>query len=376
MPKRIHIMQVTFGMGIGGMERVIMDLCRHVDPSRFRFSICCISVRGPLADQMEREGVRVIYCENQKRLGKWLRGVELGRIFREADVDVLHTHHLPAFIDGTIGRLFSRIPVLINTDHCKNYPIEPHLRLLERAASWAADEVVAVSQHTQDELVRFQGIAPEKISVIYNGIDVRASGARSGVELREAIGVPASSVVIGTVARLEDQKGLDLLLDAVPYLRAVLPDVRVVIVGGGSREADLKRHAEAIGVADRVIFTGWRMDAAELIQAFDCFALPSNFEGMPVVLLEAMAMGRPIVGTAVGGVPEVVRDGYSGVLVRSREPAVFAEALLRVAAHRGTAERMGRNGRSLYEQQFTAKAMVRAYEALYDKHLGRKGIVA
>src|SRR5215510_9175919 len=101
--KRIHIMQVTFGMAIGGMERVIMELCRYVDPSKYRLSICCISKRGPLADRMESEGVQVVFCQNQSKFGKYFRGFELGKVFREQKVDLLHTHHMPAFIDSTLG---------------------------------------------------------------------------------------------------------------------------------------------------------------------------------------------------------------------------------------------------------------------------------
>ena len=105
---RIHVVQATFGMGIGGMERVIMDLCRYVDPARFRFTVCCISVRGALADQLEAEGVPVIFCENQTRMGKYLRGFELGRILREQRADILHTHNTTAFIDGLVGARIAR----------------------------------------------------------------------------------------------------------------------------------------------------------------------------------------------------------------------------------------------------------------------------
>ena len=101
--RRIHVMQATFGMSIGGMERVIADLCRYVDPERYRFTVCCLSVRGPLADEVEADGIPVIYCENQTRFGKYMRGFELGRLLRRERVDIVHTHNTTAFIDGLIG---------------------------------------------------------------------------------------------------------------------------------------------------------------------------------------------------------------------------------------------------------------------------------
>jgi glycosyltransferase involved in cell wall biosynthesis len=368
-------MQVTFGMGVGGMERVIMDLCRYVDPERFRFSICCISVRGPLADQMEEEGIPVIFCEKQSRLNKYFRGLELGRIFRQADVQVLHTHHTPAFIDSVVGARLAGVPILINTDHCKDYPIQRHWMLLEKAASFWADEIVAVSRHTREELIRYEGIAGDKVSVIYNGINVRMTRKAAIHELRGELGLAPGEKVVGTVARLEDQKDLDLLLASIPYVVTKFPNTRIVIVGGGSKEADLKQQAARLGVSDRVVFTGWRPDAIDLMQLFDCFVLSSRFEGMPMVLLEAMALSKPIVATAVGGVPEVVQEGYNGFLVRDRDAECLGSAISHVLADGTLSTAMGKNGRALYEKHFTAEAMASAYQDLYSKYLHQKKVI-
>lgn len=301
--KQLHLMQVTFGMSIGGMERVIMELCRYVDPQRYRVSICCISRRGPLADQMEAEGVPVHFCENQSKAGKDLRGFELARIFREQKVDLLHTHHMPAFVDSTLGAQLARVPTLINTDHSKLYPIPRHWQILEKIASMFADTVVAVSKHTRDDLIRYQRIAPAKLRVIYNGIDVRFARSDSPADLRRELGVESGDVVVGTTARLEAQKGLALLLDAAPYVLQQLPSARFVIVGGGSQEDALREQAKRLGIASRVIVTGYRTDAVDLTQLFDCFVQTSVFEGMPMAILEAMALAKPVVATAVGGVP-------------------------------------------------------------------------
>jgi len=372
--ERIHVLQLTFGMGIGGMERVIMDLCRYVDPERFRFSICCLNVRGPLADQMEAEGVPVYFCRNQSRLAKYLRGVELAGLMSKLKVQVLHTHHLPAFIDGTIGGRLTGVPVTLNTDHSKLYPISKPWALLERAASMMADEVVAVSKHTRNDLIHQQKISPNRISVIYNGINIRLTADTPVTELRRELAIPIGDKIIGTVSRLEDQKGLDLLLNAAPHVLRTRPNTWFVIVGGGSKEQQLKDLAASLGIAHRTRFTGWRRDAVDLVQTFDCCALSSTFEGMPMSLLEAMALAKPIVATAVGGVPEFVRDGENGILVDSRDPSLFADAVLRVISQDDEARRMGENGRRRYQKRFTAEAMARDYAALYEKHLERKGI--
>ena len=370
--KKIHVMQVTFGMPIGGMERVIIDLCRYIDPDRYRFSICCTSVRGPLADLIEAEGVPIIYCENQSRVAKYLRGLELSRVFRKSDIDILHTHHMPAFIDTVIGTRFARVPVLINTDHCKNYPDKKHLMVMERMASYFADEIVAVSNHTRHEMIHYEKIRPEKVSVIYNGVNIKLTRNEPPEVLRKEIGLKMDDFVIGTVGRAVDQKGFDLLLRSVPYILKQFPDTKFVIVGGGEREQDLKRLASELKISGQVIFTSWRRDAVDLIQTFDVFALTSVFEGMPMVLLEAMALSKPIVATSVGGVPEVVQNGYSGSVIDRRDPELLAKALMELIHDQDLAQKMGSHGRIRYEQYFTAEKMASSYEKLYRKYLERK----
>lgn len=365
-------MQVTFGMEIGGMERVIMELCRYVDPKRYRLSICCISRRGVLADQMEAEGVQVIYCNQQSRAAKYMRGLELARIFREQNVQVLHTHHTPAFIDSTIGATLARVPVLINTDHCKQYPAPKIWMQLERAASYGADTIVAVSKQTRDELIEYEKIPESKIEVVYNGIDVKPRRSEPPAVLRQELGLEPDDIVIGTAGRLEPQKGLDLFISAMPAILERLPKARFVVVGFGSLEAALKEQAARLGVAGRTIFTGSRVDAVDIIRLFDCFVSTSVFEGMPMALLEAMAFGKPIVATAVGGVPEVVTAGYNGILLHDRDPSSVSRAVTDLLTSPAKLAELGANGRRRYEEQFTAAAMVRAYEAIYDRYVDRK----
>jgi glycosyltransferase involved in cell wall biosynthesis len=376
MQKKIHVMQVTFGMGIGGMERVIMDLCRYVDPDRYRFSIVCISVRGLLADQMQAEGVPIIYCEKQSRLRKYLRSLDLAGIFRRSDVDIIHTHHTPAFVHSTIGAHLAGRPIIINTDHCKNYNTEKkHWMWLERGASWLIDEIVAVSNHTRDELIQYEKIAPEKISVIYNGINIKKTRTTSAGDIRKEFGIDNAQPIVGTVARLEDQKGLDLLLDSVPYVIAQLPTVKFLIVGGGKKEQELKSQAHRLGIEKNVIFTGWRSDAVDLLEAFDIFVSTSNFEGMPMVLLEAMALSKPVVATAVGGIPEVVEDGHTGNIIAERNPELVANTLTRLLSDTPLRERMGQAAHQSYNEKFSAEKMASNYEKLYRKFLVKRGHV-
>ena len=375
--RRIHVMQATFGMSIGGMERVIADLCRYVDPERYRFTVCCLSVRGPLADEVEADGIPVIYCENQTRFGKYLRGFELGRLLRRERVDIVHTHNTTAFIDGLIGARLAGVPIMVHTDHCKNYPIERRWMMAENVASRLVDKVVAVSNHTREELLHYEGLSPDKVAVIHNGINPRPPIGPAGVAaLRKEFGFAPDQFVVGTVGRLEPQKGLDLLLASVPVVAAAHPSARFMIVGGGSLEAELKEQARALGILDRVIFTGWRTDAVALMEMFDCFVQSSNFEGLPMVLLEAMSLAKPIIACAVGGVPEVVEHEHTGLIVHTRSPKDFGHAVTRLISDRELTTRFGRHARSSYEERYTAQAMASAYQQLYEQFLDQKKVQA
>jgi glycosyltransferase involved in cell wall biosynthesis len=373
---RIHVVQATFGMGIGGMERMIMDLCRYVDPAKFRFTVCCLSVRGPLADQLEADGVPVIFCANQTRIGKYLRGLEIGRILRQQRADILHTHNTTAFIDGLIGARIAGVPVMIHTDHCKNYPIEWRWTIAEHLASRLVDRMVAVSHHTTSELMAFEKIPASKLSVIHNGINPRLTRTVSLDALRRELGFAADQAIVGTIGRLEPQKGLDLLLEAVPHVVRSCPQARFLIVGGGSLETELKAQAAALGVADRIVFTGWRADAVDLMQLVDCFVSTSHFEGLPMVMLEAMAFAKPVVATAVGGVPEILENGFNGFGIGTRDPALVASALLRVLKDDILRRRLGQNSRQRYEERFTAQTMAADYQRLYERYLEKKKVQA
>jgi glycosyltransferase involved in cell wall biosynthesis len=221
-------------------------------------------------------------------------------------------------------------------------------------------------------LIQYQRISPDKIQVIYNGIDVKLRRQDEPAVIRRQLGLRPDDVVFGTAARLEAQKGLDLLIDAAPLVLKRIPKARFLIVGGGSLEGDLRQRAAALGLEREVIVTGYRTDAVDLMQTFDCFVQTSLFEGMPMALLEAMALNKPIVATAVGGVPEVVEDGVCATLLSSRDPQELTDALVSVAADPAVRKRIGDAGRRRYERNFTAAAMVSQYERLYEHFLATK----
>jgi glycosyltransferase involved in cell wall biosynthesis len=228
------------------------------------------------------------------------------------------------------------------------------------------DRVIAVSESARAFLIRSKGYPAEKISVVPNGRDLsvfRPGGARSRV--RKELGLGDAVPLVGVVGRLEPQKGHAVLLEAWPSVLRDLPDARLLVVGDGRLRERLDQRARDLRVADSVIFTGFRADVPRLLDAVDVVTLPSLSEGMPLAAIEASAMARPVVATAVDGTPEVIRDGRTGRLVPPGDPAALARALLALLRDPEAARRMGRAGRDYVLDRFTLDRHVEATARVY-----------
>jgi glycosyltransferase involved in cell wall biosynthesis len=324
---------------------------------------------GPFTERAEAEGFRVIYAD-VARLHR-LRGMlALSQRLHDEQVDLLHTHTLAAA--NALGRLaarWARLPVVSHLHIENHFRPATHwlLRGADNLSARLAAAHIAVSQDTKRAYER-QGYPP-RIEVVYNGVAL--GGARLGNgRLRAQLGIPEGAPLIGEIGRLCDVKGQRELIAAL----AQVPDARAVLIGGdleqgGAFQTSLEHEAERLGVRDRVVFTGRREDAADLLAELDVLALPSWTEGLPLVVLEAMAQRRPVVATPVGGTPEVVVDGETGLLVPPRDPDALAAALRRLLADADLRRRMGEAGFDRVREHFSADAMTRRVLAIYDEVL-------
>jgi glycosyltransferase involved in cell wall biosynthesis len=326
--------------------------------------------RGAFTDLVERDGMRVLPVDVARtyRLGGAAR---LARDLRRQRVDVLHTH--TALAANVLGRMAGRlagVPVVSHLHIENHFPPSPAraavLRSLDNRTARLAARIVAVSEGTKRALVE-QGYPAELVEVVPNGIQlVSNDGDTSG---RSTLDVPEGARVVGEIARLCDVKGQRELLRAL----AQLPGVHAVFAGedleaGGEYRRGLEREAAELGIDDRVTFAGYR-PAAEVLPALDVFVLPSWIEGMPITVLEAMAHGKPVVATAVGGTAELVVDGETGVLVPPRDPDRLAEAIRQLLDDPESARRLGKAGRARVAERFSAEAMSRRVLEIYDEVL-------
>jgi glycosyltransferase involved in cell wall biosynthesis len=326
---------------------------------------------GPFVELVRSEGFRAFRVRSS-RLYELAGALALARLLRRERVDVLHTHtHLAASV---LGRVAARAAGAAVVSHLH---IENHFRpqALPRAVSRSLDNatarlcarLVAVSDATRRSFEE-QGFPPARLETVHNGISL--DGAAAPTTLRRDLGIAADAVLVAHVGRLAPVKGQRELLEAL----AGAPGVHAVLVGGdvetgGAFRRELEAEAERLGIADRVAFAGYRPAAAAELAEVDALVLPSRIEGLPVVVLEAMARGKPVIATPVGGTPELVVDGETGVLADDVDS--LAAALRWLADHRQEARRMGEAGRRRVQEHFSEAAMTHRVLQMYDDAVRR-----
>jgi glycosyltransferase involved in cell wall biosynthesis len=219
-----------------------------------------------------------------------------------------------------------------------------------------------------EQKIREEGRRGVPVSLIYNGVDLqRYSHQQPCCTLHDDYSIPEDSQIVGVVARLEAEKGHRTLLDAWPLVLAAQPQARLLIVGEGSERDSLEAQAASLGVLDRVVFTGRREDVPAVTAALDVAVLPSYREAQGLSVLEAMALSRPVVASNVGGIPEMIEDGVSGLLVPPNDPEALAVAIVRLLSDHPYADMIARRGHDLAHERFCIEQMVNSIETLYDE---------
>ncbi len=375
--RRIRVLTlIDKPIAIGGAERLAVDLAIGLDPARFERYFCATRRTSfrQLDDELRAAGVDYRSLDRRSRYDLLPWRSLIGLLRRER-IDVLHAHLFGSNLWGSvIGRL-SGVPAVLAHEHTWSYVGRPLRKLADRhVVARFADTIIAVSQADADKMTSVEHIPAGKITVIRNGIhDPVVTASRE--QVRAELGIPEAALLIAAVAVIRPQKRLDRLIEAATILRTEIPGVQVAIVGAGYPEetAKLEKLVKDRGLHSTVRFLGERDDAANVIAAADLGIITSDYEGIPLSLLEFMALRRPVVATAVGGIPEVLRDGETGSLVRELTPEAIAQAVIELS--RLPVDRrneLGDAARALQQATFSFAAYVRSVQDLYG-HLLRDG---
>lgn len=296
----------------------------------------------------------------------------IGRCAREFGADIVHSHLSTATIASRPVAAALRVPHL-TTIHTTPGPRMQDLRhhtRLDGLTSLLSARLVAPTATIADRYAARWRVPRSRMRVIGNPPAAAPAGPGARERARRALGVGDDERLVLCVSRLEPEKGLGELLDAIPALRAATPKARVAIAGSGPEEAALRERLAALGADAGVDLLGRRGDVGELLAAADAFCLPSRHEGLPLSLLEAMRAGLPCVATRVGGIPDVVSDGVCGLLVPPSDPPALAAALARAVGEDGLAERLGAAARDVVERDYAPAVVAGAYARLYGELLG------
>jgi glycosyltransferase involved in cell wall biosynthesis len=359
-----------------GAEMVLVEAANRLNPDRFQ--VLC-GLLTPDTDGVIPPRLATVDFRMPGLNGAvWLRFFfHLCWVLYRHNVDIMHVN---SYVPGNYARLAGALmqtPIII--DHWHGFTrFTGKRRRICRLLGRVTDLSIAVSQGVKEYLVEQVGLDPAKVRVVPNGVDLAAmDGARPGKAMRQELGLPEDTPLIGLVGRLDHWgKGHKELLEAMAALKERYP-VQALIVGGGRREAEMRESAAGLGLAGQAHFLGQRRDVPDLLKAMDIFVLPSYSEGVSLALLEAMAAGRPVIATRVGGTPEVVTDGVTGLLIPPRDAAALAGALERLLSDPSMAKQLGENARRHVREHYSLDRLGREintiYEGLVTKKFGTGG---
>lgn len=366
-------------LAIGGSERQAIILSEGLKDLGADLHLgCCTRTGDNIEHALTARGVPITQYPITSLYGAGTvrQQVRLARYLRQARIDVVHSYNFYANVFAVPAARMAGVPVVVASirDNGQGWTIWQ--RRVERMVCRMADCVLVNADIIRRRLAA-EGYDGRRIRVIHNGIVPIPPPRADHAALRRDLSLPQDAPIVGVVARLDRIKGLEFFLEAAVLTAARHPDVRFLIVGdthantGGYRE-QLKRLAASLGVADLVRFTGFRLDVPDLLSMFAVSVLPSLSEGLSNTLLESMAAGLPVVATAVGGTPEIVEDGVTGILIPPKDPQAMADAVCRLLDQPELAARMGRAGRDRIAGRFSNERMVSETVSLYRDLLSAK----
>jgi glycosyltransferase involved in cell wall biosynthesis len=367
----LRVVQVIAGLNIGGAENVVRILATTIDRERFASAICCTRTIGVLGERLQTEAphVEVMLAKAPGSLLRYLAPLQLRRRLTAFGADLVHSHGRAALLHTGPLAAMHALPPWVHTFHFGNYDRAGGGRAeaAEGFLARYATTLVAVSEQQRESVIRRHGIPASRIQTIVNGVAGRPN-REDGDERRRKraeLGLGTDDVVVGAIAVLSEQKGLTYLLQAARRLVDRGCRARFVIVGGGPLEAALKEEAQALGLGESVIFTGWRPDGPELMSMLDVFAMPSLWEAMPMALLEAMAARRAVVVSDVGDNRVVVDGGRCGIVVAPRDVEALACAIGDLVADSSRRTALGLAACERHRTAYSVNQMIAGYEALY-----------
>ncbi len=336
---------------------------------------------------LQSENIEFIQCPSLVRKVSIIKDVKallhIVRIIRKHKPQIVHTHTSKAGLLGRLAAKLCRVPIILHTPHGHVFfgyfgPIQSKLFiLLEKLVSLITDRIVTLTDREKRDHLVAKIAKKDKFAVIFSGVDLRKFKEISllmKLEIKQKMGIPERSQIVGTIGRLVPVKGHEYFIEAAQYILLKHPDTYFIIVGDGPLKEDLEKKAQNFGIGNNILFLGWREDIDVILSLFDIFVLSSLNEGMGRVLVEAMALGKPIVASDVGGIPDLVIHNKNGLLVRPKKSNELADNIQILMENEKKREELGNEGNGIVFK-YSADKMVTQIICLYTDLLRTKGLL-
>lgn len=368
----MKVLHVTTHFNVGGISNYILTLSRALRSKGVEVIVA--SSGGDLKAELDRYGIphRELDIRTKFEFGpKALRsGLKLSRIVRDEGIDIIHAHTRVSQVAALLASKMSGVPFVTT---CHGYFRK---RLRGIIDTWGV-RVIAISDAVKAHLVSDLGVAAGRVALIYSGVDTsrfaEGPSPERAREARKALGLKDVSTV-GTIGRLSSVKGQKFFIEAMKGILAVRPETQAILLGDGEEKASLEKLAGSLGIAGAVRFYDSCADTRAFLAAMDVFVFPSVKEGLGIALLEALTAGKACVASRIGGIPDIIRDGHSGLLVDVGDPKGISDAVLKLLADSSLRAEMGRRGRALVQERFTLEGMADNMIKLYADVAGKRPV--
>lgn len=363
----IRVCHILPALPLHGAEVLLLSICRHIDPSDARISILLVAKGGPLIPEFEALGIPVTLIPKKGRYDLSIIW-KIRRFLKSGDFDIIHTHLFTANFWGRLGSLgvpIGRICSIHSIVSDKGTVLQRLQSFFDRALSRISDAVLCVTSQVMRSMREDAGLPREKLVTIVNGIPLPETISHLDKEnARKNLDIPPDARVVGMIGRFSRPKNHRMLIESLSAVRERVPNLLVLLAGDGELEEEIRNLARSSGLEGAVRFLGLRRDIPAILTALDILVIPSLWEGLPIVLLEAMAFGTPVVATRVGGIPDVLTDGVTGVLAEP-DAASFADRLSWALENPTEMERMSKAAFALAKNRYDVRQTAKSYVDLY-----------
>jgi len=367
-PTKILYIHHTFRNQSGSV--LLWNIAKRINRKKYKIFAACLREGGPYEDKLRNIGVTVKNFDLKTLLD--LRIIpRLVRYIKQNNIDIVETAVFPSDVYGRVSARLANVPVIISTMHRvedhKQETIYRFLPFVDMLTMALTTRIIAVSGAVKNYLIRRHKIRPEKISVIYNGIDVNKYKSHTNItEFKKQFNLEPSIPIVAFIGRLVKVKGVSYFLEATASVLRSGKKAQFLVVGDGPLKQSLVKQTQKLGIEQHVFFIGFRKDIPKILSLIDILVVPSLWEGLPLTILETMSAGKPIIAARVGGIPEAIKNGETGILVPPKNPEALSGAINDLLAAPKKRKEMGEKAKQRALQLFDVERMVKEYENLYD----------